>query len=102
MNQKIKEHLIAYCESQGLEISNDTFKQLLLASKIIQETLLSSKWLSRTDFRVINFENLLIGFNVITNTQDFTYTVDLDSVYECEPVEIKTIIYKAKQQQTFI
>jgi hypothetical protein len=99
MNQKVKNHLTSYCKSNDLQPSDAALELLLISHKPIQETKISNDWGIETIFTVVEIEGLLIGFNAKYNRIAGTITVDLDSVYECEAVEIKTIIYKAKQQQ---
>lgn len=97
MNKKIKNHLIAYCESKGWGTTDKDLAEVLIESKTVyQEKISSHRWFD-IYFKVVNINGMDIGFNDYymtgdANARDMDLDFKEDSVCEVEKKQ-KTIDY---------
>jgi len=62
MNEEIKKHLIAYCESKGYGTTDKDLTEVLTESNsIFSEITGSHRWYD-DEFRVVEINGMLIGF----------------------------------------
>lgn len=97
MNEKIKAHLIAYCESKGWETSDEGLMEVLKESKpLFKEIVGEHRWYE-DEFRVVEINGMLIGFMDFhmtgdNNASDMGLEHDIRKVCEVEKNQ-KTIDY---------
>jgi len=97
MNEKVKAHLIAYCESKGWGTDDDTLMEVLSEAKeLYRKTTGSHRWYDDL-FKVVEVNGMAIGFDDFYMTgdnsrSDMDLNYDLSSVCEVEKKQ-KTIDY---------
>lgn len=97
MNEKIKKHLIAYCQSKGWGTTDKDVEEVLLEAKeIYRETIGSHRWYDDL-FKVVEVAGMLIGFDWYYATGDNSFkdmdlTLDTSSVCEVEKKQ-RTVDY---------
>ena len=105
MNEKIKNHLIAYAKKEGWEIDENDPKELMEiiteANSIYKENLGSHRWYD-DELNIVNVDGMLIGYNGFHITgdnsmYDMGLEYDLDQVCEVEPKERIQVYYIKKK-----
>ena len=101
MNQKIKDHIIAYCESKGYGTTDDDIIDVLQESKEVYSEIGSPHRWYDDMFIVVNINGMLNGYDWYHITgdnspSDMGLDFDLDSVCEVEEKQKMVTYYIPK------
>jgi len=94
MNEKIKDHLLAYCKKQGFTNADEDLKEILVDGHIYRGDESSHRWWN-TYFYVALIDGMYIGYEYAKTTgdssaEDLGYEFNFDSI--CEVIkEEKTL-----------
>lgn len=97
MNEKIKAHLTAYCQSKGWATDDDSIKELLTETKpLFKEVGDAHRWYDEL-FIVVDINGMLLGYDYYHTTgdnslKDMDLELNLNTVREVEAKE-KTVTY---------
>lgn len=100
MNEKIKSHLLAYCESNNWDADEENIIECLKEAKTIYSEIgPSHRWYDEK-FCVVEINGMLIGYDWFhvtgdTSISDMGLEFDINSVCEVEKKQ-KTIYYYEK------
>lgn len=99
MNEKIKEHLVAFSEKNGWGTSEeDIIETLSQCMTIYEEKLSESRWWNNI-FRVVEIDGMLIGYqwaqaNRDESIQDLGWDFDPRTICEVKPVQKTVTVYE--------
>jgi hypothetical protein len=102
MNDKIRNHLIAFNESHGLPTDDDTLLETLLEEDTVHEQIVGQRRWWNDIFHVVNVGGMLIGYDWAHSTGDSSaselgWEFDWDSVVEVEAFEKVVVGYRVKE-----
>lgn len=100
MNQKIKNHLIAFNQKEGYGITDKDLLETITETKPIFTQIIGKHRWYEDEFRVVEIDGMLIGYDGFhttgdTSWRDMDLEYDIDSVCEVEKKQ-KTIDYYDK------
>lgn len=99
MNEKVRQHLIAYNQKNNWSIENDSLIETITEGPVVYEEKVSeSRWWNN-EFRVTKIDGMFIGYgyaqaNRDESIRDLGWEFDESTICEVEPVEKTVIVYK--------
>lgn len=99
MNEKIKQHLVAYAEKNGWKTDDAELIEILTEAPVVFEQKLSaSRWWNNM-FIVTEVEGMFIGYNYAQanrdeSVQDLGWEFDKKTICEVKPVEKVVTVYE--------
>ena len=98
MDEKVKKHLIKYCNSKGYPIDDETLFEVIMEGKNLhREEVSQHRWWNNYLY-VVEIDGMIIGYvygeaNRDVSMSDLGYEFDSSSICEMEPVEKVVISY---------
>ena len=101
MNQKIKEHVMRYCQKHSWPASEENLVEVICEGDVVFEGVgVSKRWWTE-NFKVVKIDGMLIGFTDAKTTGDMSpfergWEFDPDTICEVERKEVLTVQYFPK------